>query len=90
MTNTLTHPGRFPYMASIFEENEWLRSYNNYSAANAADEGFTHYLKGLRFGTSALSPIVWCVKEVATDLTVSRHEDQMDALKALDAIEAQS
>ena len=87
-TANLQHPGPFPYMATIAEENEWLQQYNEYSAANAASEGYRHYLKGMR-GGSSVGQIMWLVKEVATDMTAMMFEDQIDALEALDAIEGQ-
>jgi len=83
---TLNPPARLPRMATIDQENEWLWHYNEYSAANAADEGFTYYLKGLRNG-SASGSIVWMVKEVGTDKTVEMFQNQDEALKALDAME---
>ena len=88
MSNTRP-PARAPYMATIAEENEWLRETNEFYAAAAADFGFTHYVKGLRNG-SAAAAIVWFVKEVGTDRTVEMFEDRIEALSALDMIEAEA
>lgn len=86
---TLKNPGPFPYMATIAEENEWLMAMNDYEATNAADKGYTYYVKGLRNGSPSAT-IIWWVKETLTDRPIDGFEDRMEALKALDAMEAQS
>lgn len=89
MTNTLTHPGPFPYMATIAEENDWLMAMNDYDATTAAERGDLYYLKATRNGGPA-GTIYWSIKECMTDRLVEMFEDRSEALKALDALEAQS
>ena len=85
-TNDFQHPGRFPYMATIAEENEWLSAYNRYHAALAADKGYAFYLKGVRIGSPSAS-IIWWIKDAATHRLIDCFEDRDEALKALDAME---
>jgi hypothetical protein len=89
MNTTLTHPGLFPYMATIAEENEWLVRYNRYHAAIAAERGYRYYVKGLRNGTPS-AMIIWWVKDTATHRLIDCFEDQIEAVLMIDAMEAQS
>lgn len=87
--NPLEWPGPFPHMATFAEENEWLIAINNYDKAEAAADGFRFHLAGMRNG-SRFGSIIWWIKETATDRLIADYEDRMEALKALDALEAQS
>ena len=84
--SNIHHPGLFPYMATIAEENEWLVRYNRYHAAIAAVRGYRYYLKGVRIGSPSAS-IVWWIKDAATHRLIDCFEDQIDALAAVDAME---
>ena len=85
---TIPHPGFPPRMATIAEENEWLVRYNRYHAADV-DRGYAFYLKGVRIGSPSAA-IVWWIKDAATHRLIDCFEDRDEALKALDAIEAES
>lgn len=89
MTNILTDPGPFPYMATIAEENEWLIATNEYEAVEAAEKGYTFHLKAQRNGSPS-AQIIWWIKETETGRLIEGFENRDEALKALDASEAQS